>query len=109
LPPALRPCPAVGHLRNAVAGEQVLEDQLVHADRRGLNVGAGVGDAEDLEQTLHAAVLSPWAVEHREGDVAIQQPSGRREAHRGALGAPAPLTADGHLNRLATRLPEAAA
>src|SRR5262249_55455559 len=64
-------------------------------------------DAEDLEQTLHAAVLSPWAVEHREGDVAIQQPSGRREAHRGALGAPAPLTVDGHLNRLVTRLPEA--
>src|SRR5262249_8136344 len=29
------------------------------------------------------------------------------EAHRGALGAPAPLTVDGHLNRLVTRLPEA--
>ena len=60
-----------------MAGEQVLEDELVHADRGGLDVGAGVGNVEHLEQALDAAVLPAGAVQDREGDVAAEQSPAR--------------------------------
>src|SRR4030042_1986075 len=38
-------------------------DVCVHPDRGGENAGAGIGDAEEFEHSLHAAVLTVLAVE----------------------------------------------
>src|SRR5581483_10031178 len=104
LPPALLSGSHVVDLRNAVAPEDVLEDQLVHAARRGLDVGTGVGDTQDLEQPLDAAVLAPGAVQDREGGVAAEQPAGRYQADLLSLGRPGPVTADRHLDGLVAGL-----
>ena len=89
LSPAVLAGAAVVDLRDPVAGEQILEDELVHADRRGLDVGARVGDVEHLEQSLDAAVLSAGAVQDREGRVAAEQALAGREADRLAPRGPA--------------------
>jgi hypothetical protein len=47
----------------------VLGLDLVHAEDAGADPGTGVGDAEQLEQRLHRAVLATGAVEGDEGDV----------------------------------------
>ena len=52
--------------RHAEAARQALEDRLVHADRRGSDAGAGVGEAGRLEQRLDRAVLAERAVERDE-------------------------------------------
>ncbi len=49
--------------------EQLLGLALVHRERRGEHVGAGVRNAEHLEQALDAAVLAPATVERDEGDI----------------------------------------
>ncbi len=66
LPPALLAGPAEVDLRHAMTREQILEDELVHADRGGLDVRARVGDVEHLEKPLDAAVLTAGAVQDRE-------------------------------------------
>src|SRR5262249_40065716 len=46
--------------------QQVLGQHLVHRAHAGEWGGAGVGDAEDLEQLLDSAVLAAGAVQHDE-------------------------------------------
>src|SRR4051794_27797914 len=70
--PVLLAGAAVVHLWDPMPGQEVLEDELVHADRGRLDVGARVGDPEDLQQPLDAAVLPTGTVQHREGNVAAE-------------------------------------
>ena len=70
-------------LRQARLGEESLQRQLVHADRRGEDVGADVGEVEPLEQALDAAVLAEGAVQGGEGGVGAEQ-AGRRAPARPA-------------------------
>ena len=63
-----------------MGGEEPLQGQLVHADRRGEHVGADVGDVEPLQQPLDAAVLAEGAVQGREDGVGAEQPGARRPA-----------------------------
>ena len=49
--------------------EHGVGDCLVHADRAGQNAAAYVGDAGQLQQALHGAVLAPQAVEHGDDHV----------------------------------------
>ena len=69
-------------LGDAAGGEEPLQGQLVHADRRGEDVGADVGDVEPLEQALDAAVLAEGAVQGREDDVGAEQAGGRGQLDR---------------------------
>jgi hypothetical protein len=57
-----------------VEPEQLLGLALVHRQRRGEDVGPGVGDAEHLEQALDAAVLTPPAVQRDERDLDLLLP-----------------------------------
>ena len=56
---------------DAVVAQHRLEHVLVHAERGGEHAGADVGDAGELEQALHGAVLAEGAVEDREDDVDV--------------------------------------
>ena len=95
-------------LGNAAVGEEPLQRQLVHADRRGEDVGADVGQVEPLEQPLGAAVLAERAVQGGEGDVGAEQAVARAQLDRPAVAEPAALAGDGHPQRLMARLLEAA-
>ena len=55
--------------RQAVGGEQLLGELLVHARRAGQHARADVGHARELQQALDRAVLAVGAVEHGEDDV----------------------------------------
>ncbi|MNH06279.1 hypothetical protein D3C79_656410 [compost metagenome] len=55
--------------RNTQALPHLLGAQLVHGQCRGKDATAGVGDAQALEQALHAAVFTATAVEDDEGAV----------------------------------------
>ncbi|MNJ64541.1 hypothetical protein D3C77_604990 [compost metagenome] len=55
--------------RNTQALPHLLGAQLVHGQRRGQHAAAGVGNAQALQQTLHAAVFTATAVENDEGAV----------------------------------------
>ena len=74
-------------------GEEPLQGQLVHADRRGEHVGADVGDVEPLEQALDAAVLAEGPVQGREDGVGAEQAARRGQLDRLAVAAPAPVAA----------------
>ena len=67
----------VAHLRDAGRGHDLLEDDLVHAQRRREHAGAHVGHVEQLEQALDRAVLAERAVQHREHGVGAQQAAAR--------------------------------
>ncbi len=54
--------------RDAGVPQQPLGDVLVHADRRTEHAGADVGDLGQLQQSLHGAVLTVGAVQHRKND-----------------------------------------
>jgi hypothetical protein len=70
--------PRVAHLRNPGAGHQILEQDLIHAQRRREHPSADVRNVEALEQTLHGAVLAERAVQHGEHNVAIAEAPARR-------------------------------
>ena len=98
-------------------GEQALADELVHRHRRGEHARSGVGDVERLEQSLDGAVLAERAVQHGEGDVAAEQPSGgaqldllarRRASGRRARSAPRPPRGRRRAARRRPRRPSAA-
>ena len=55
--------------RDAAVAQDRLEQVLVHAERRGRDAGADVGDAGELEQALDGAVLAERAVQHGQDDV----------------------------------------
>ena len=74
----------------AARGEEPLQGQLVHADRRGEHVGADVGDVEPLQQPLDAAVLAEGAVQGREDGVGAEQAARRGSA---STAAPSPSPA----------------
>ena len=100
LAPARLPRGGEIDLRQAGLGEEPLQGQLVHADRRGEHVGADVGEVEPLEYALHAAVLAEGAVQSGEGDLGAVQSLSRHQRHRRALDAPGPGVRDRHLDRL---------
>ncbi len=56
-------------VRDTVGLEHSVGHSLVHADRAGQNAAAHVGDAGQLQQALHGAVLAPQAVEHGDDHV----------------------------------------
>ena len=60
--------------RDAGVAHRVLGEHLVHAADAGRRAGAGVGEAEELEQLLHRAVLAVAAVQRDEGDVRARPP-----------------------------------
>ena len=57
-----------GH-RYPLRPHHLLEDVLVHAQRRGEHARPDVGDVRELEQALHGAVLAERAVKRDEDDV----------------------------------------
>ena len=59
----------VGRRRNVVEAEELLGLDLVERQRARQDTGARVGDAEDFEQPLDAAVLAVGTVKGDEGDV----------------------------------------
>ena len=73
----------------AARGHQLLEEHLVHAQRRGRDARADVGHVERLEQPLHGAVLAEGAVQRGERDVGAEQAAARAHAQRLAVAAPA--------------------
>jgi hypothetical protein len=79
---------AVLNLRDALLRHELLEDHLVHAQRRRQHAGADVGHAEALEQPLDRPVLAEGPVEHREDDVDAGQ--ARAQGHRHRLAVPSP-------------------
>src|SRR5262249_57122716 len=54
---------------DAAVAHDLLEEILVHRERRRRDACADVGDVRELEQPLHRAVLAERAVEDREDDV----------------------------------------
>ncbi len=52
--------------------EQGVGYRLIHADRACQHAAAHVGDAGQLQQTLHGAVLTPQAVERRDDHVHVE-------------------------------------
>ena len=60
-------------LGQTALGHQVLEQDLVHADRAGGYSASDVRDVQQLEQALHRAVLAERAVQNGERDVAAEQ------------------------------------
>ena len=66
------------HDGDAVRPQDGLHQVLVHADGRGRDPGADVGDVGELEQPLHRAVLAERSVEDRQHDLdAGQRPHDR--------------------------------
>ena len=77
------------------AGHQLLEQDLVHAHRRGGDPRADVGDVERLQHPLHGPVLAERPVQDREDDVGAEQPvAGRARSRPLALAAPGAVAAD---------------
>ena len=62
--------------RNAAVAHHLLEEILVHRERRRGDAGADVGDVGELEQPLHGAVLPEGPVQDRQDDVDLSE---RRE------------------------------
>ena len=86
----------VGHLRQAGAAHDVLEDDLVHAQRAGQHARADVGDVEQLEQPLHGAVLAEGPVQGREDRVGPEQPAAGAQRDLLALARPAAVARQLH-------------
>ena len=55
--------------RDAAVAHDLLEQVLVHRERRGRDARADVGDVGELEQPLHRPVLAERAVQDRQDDV----------------------------------------
>ena len=55
--------------RDAAVAHHLLEQVLVHRERRRRDAGADVGDVRELEQPLHRPVLAERPVQDREDDV----------------------------------------
>jgi len=64
--------PVVGRRRHVVEAEQLLGLELVHGQRAREHARACVGNAQDLEQALDAAVFTQRAVQGQEGDVDVR-------------------------------------
>ena len=88
---------------------QVLEQHLVHAQRRRQHAGAGVRHVEQLEQALDRAVLAEWPVQHREDGVGAEQPGARLEREGPAAATPAAVLREQHVYHLVARLGQAGA
>ena len=88
---------------------EVLEERLVHRERRGEHPGSDVRHVEQLEQSLDGAVLAEGAVQGREDDIGPEQAVPRRERERLAAAGPAPLAVYSHVDRLVAALGEALA
>ena len=96
----------VADLRQPGVGHQLLEHDLVHAQRRGQHAGADVGHVEALEQPLHGAVLAERSVQDREHDVDAVEPAPRLDRDGGAVAAPDAVAADLDRDRHVTGLLE---
>ena len=83
-----------GHRDPAVA-EHRLEEVLVHAERRRSHAGADVGNAGELEQALHGAVLAERAVEDGQHDVDRAERRRRAAVGTGSVSRPTPVSASG--------------
>ncbi len=63
---------AAARHRDAGGGQHRLGLGLVHRQRRGQHARVGIGDAQQLQHALHAAVLAPAAVQHVQRHVGLQ-------------------------------------
>ena len=63
----------VARHRDARVAHDRLELVLVHCERRAEDARADVGDAGELEQPLHRAVLAEGPVQHRDHDVDLAE------------------------------------
>ena len=86
--PAREPHARVGDLRHVGGGQDLFEDDLVHAQRRGEHARADVGHVEQLQQALQRPVLAERAVQHREDDVGAEQSAARAQRQLRALEEP---------------------
>ena len=59
--------------RDAAVTHHLLEEVLVHAERRGSDAGADVGHVREVEQALHCSVLAERPVEERQDDVDLAE------------------------------------
>ena len=75
--------PYVVDLRNGRGGrgQQALEHDLVHADRRSGDARADIGDVKCLEQPLDDPVLAERTVQRSEHDVSAEQTLPGTHAH----------------------------
>ena len=73
-PRRVAPGHVAGRRRQVVQAEELLGLALVHRQRRRQHARAGVGNAEQLEQPLDAAVLAVAAVQRQERDVDARLP-----------------------------------
>ena len=67
----------LSHDGHALVAHHRLEEILVHAERRGGDAGADVGDVGELEKALHRAVLAEGPVQDGEDDVHALERGGR--------------------------------
>ena len=76
----------MGH---AVGLEQGVGYSFIHAHRACQHAAAHIGDACQLQQTLHRAVLAPQAVQHRDHHVKVHlfHPAVRGEQDHAVVGA----------------------
>ena len=98
--PAPLPDAAERDLRQTGGSHQLLEADLVHAQRGGGDAAAHVGHVERLQHALDDPVLPEGPVQRGEGDVRTEQPGGRSERERRAVVQPAPVARDLDLDRL---------
>ncbi len=92
--PALGGDPDVLDLRQPLCRHDLLEEDLVQAQRRGRDAGADIRDDERLEQALDGAVLAERAVQHGEDDLRSREALAGGQADRLALGTPDAVAAD---------------
>ena len=93
---------AVVDLRHTRVRHQLLEHQLVHAQRRGEYAGADVRDVEAFEQALHGPVLAERSVQHREDDVDTIETGSGLDLHNRAVPPPHAVAADLDRDRVVT-------
>ncbi len=67
----------LSHDGHALVAHHRLEEILVHAERRGGDAGADVGDVRELEKALHRAVLAEGPVQDGEDHVDALERRGR--------------------------------
>ena len=87
-------------LRDRVRGHQILEQRLVHRQRRRQHARTHVGDVEQVEQALNGAVLAEGPVQGREDRVGVEQPARRGQRESLPVVRPAPIAVDPDVDRL---------
>ena len=90
-------------------GHQILEGDLVHAQRRGEHARPDVREVEALEQALHGSVLTIGSMQGGEHYVDPVQTTPQGDGQLGAIASPDPVAPHLDLNRNVAGLLEAGA